>query len=56
MQADISDQAQGQRLVDQAVERFGQPRHPGEQRRLDAVVPHDDLDALTDEICRGPSR
>ena len=52
VQADISDQAQGQELVARAVDRFG---------RLDVLVnnagwtqrvPHADLDALTDEILR----
>jgi ketoreductase RED2 len=52
VQADISDQAQGQALVARAIERFG---------RLDVLVnnagwtrqvAHADLDALTDEILR----
>jgi ketoreductase RED2 len=50
VQADISDQAQGRRLVDQAVERFGRLDILVNNAAWTTVVPHHDLDALTDEI------
>jgi ketoreductase RED2 len=50
VQADISDQAQGRRLVDQAVERFGRLDILVNNAAWTSVVPHHDLDALTDEI------
>ena len=56
VQADISDQAQGQRLVDQTVERFGRIDILVNNAGWTTVVAHEDLDALTDEIFRRPSR
>jgi ketoreductase RED2 len=52
VQADISDQAQGQRLIDETVERFGRLDILVNNAGWTTVVPHDDLDALTDEIFR----
>ena len=52
VRADISDQVQGKRLVDQAVERFGRLDILVNNAGWTTVVPHDDLDALTDEIFR----
>ena len=52
VQADISDQTQGQRLVDQTVERFGRIDILVNNAGWTTVVPHEDLDALTDEIFR----
>lgn len=52
VQADISDQAQGQRLIDATVERFGQLDILVNNAGWTTVVPHDDLDGLTDEIFR----
>jgi ketoreductase RED2 len=52
VRADISDQAQGQALIDQTIERYGQldilVNNAGWTTRVD----HADLDALTDEIFR----
>jgi ketoreductase RED2 len=52
VQADISDQAQGQALVDATLERFGRLDILVNNAGWTTVVPHDDLDALTDEIFR----
>ena len=52
VQADISDQAQGAALVDAAVERWGRLDILVNNAGWTTVVPHDDLDALTDEIFR----
>jgi ketoreductase RED2 len=52
VQADISDQAQGQALVDQTLERFGRLDILVNNAGWTTVVPHADLDALTDEIFR----
>jgi ketoreductase RED2 len=52
VQADISDQAQGHGLVDAAIERFGRLDILVNNAGWTTVVPHDDLDALTDEIFR----
>ena len=52
VQADISDQAQGQRLVDATIERFGRLDLLVNNAGWTTVVPHDDLDALTDDIFR----
>jgi ketoreductase RED2 len=52
VQADISDQAQGQRLIDATVERFGRIDILVNNAGWTTVVPHADLDALTDDIFR----
>lgn len=52
VQADISDQAQGQHLLDATLERFGRLDILVNNAGWTTVVPHDDLDALTDEIFR----
>ncbi len=50
VQADISDQGQGKHLLDATMERFGQLDILVNNAGWTTVVPHDDLDALTDEI------
>jgi ketoreductase RED2 len=50
VQADISDQAQGQHLLDATIERFGRLDLLVNNAGWTTVVPHTDLDALTDEI------
>jgi ketoreductase RED2 len=50
VQADISDQAQGHHLLDATIERFGQIDLLVNNAGWTTVVPHHDLDALTDEI------
>ena len=50
VQADISNQAQGQALIDGAVERFGRIDILVNNAGWTTVVPHGDLDALTDDI------
>ncbi|MGA1363255.1 MAG: SDR family NAD(P)-dependent oxidoreductase [Ilumatobacteraceae bacterium] len=50
VQADISDKAQGQRLLDETVARFGRLDLLVNNAGWTTVVPHGDLDALTDEI------
>ncbi len=50
VQADISDKAQGQHLLDATVERFGRLDLLVNNAGWTTVVPHTDLDALTDEI------
>ena len=52
VQADISDQAQGQRLIDETLQRFGHLDILVNNAGWTTVVPHHDLDALTDEIFR----
>jgi ketoreductase RED2 len=52
VQADISDQAQGQALLDATIERFGSLDILVNNAGWTTVVPHGDLDALTDEIFR----
>ncbi|MGK2948610.1 MAG: SDR family NAD(P)-dependent oxidoreductase [Acidimicrobiales bacterium] len=50
VQADISDQAQGQALIERSVERFGGLDLLVNNAGWTTVVPHHDLEALTDEI------
>ena len=52
VQADISDQAQGLALVERTVERFGRLDILVNNAGWTTVVPHGDLDALTDDIFR----
>ena len=52
VQADISDQAQGQQLVAQTLEHFGSLDILVNNAGWTTVVPHADLDALTDDILR----
>lgn len=52
VQADISDQAQGQALLDATIERFGHLDILVNNAGWTTVVPHHELDALTDEIFR----
>jgi ketoreductase RED2 len=52
VQADISDKAQVQRIVDETMARFGRMDLLVNNAGWTTVVPHDDLDALTDEIFR----
>ena len=52
VQADISDQAQGQRLLDETIERFGRLDILVNNAGWTTVVPHHELDQLTDEIFR----
>lgn len=50
VQADISDKAQGQALIDATLERFGQLDYLVNNAGWTTLVPHWDLEALTDEI------
>jgi len=50
VQADISDQAQGRRLIEDTIERFGRLDILVNNAGWTTVVPHDDLEALTDDI------
>ena len=52
VQADIVDQGQGQRLVEETVDRFGRLDILVNNAAWTTVVPHDDLDGLTDDIFR----
>ncbi len=52
VQADISDPDQCRGLLDATVERFGQVDFLINNAGWTTVVPHDDLDALTDDIFR----
>lgn len=52
VQADISDQDQCRSLVDQTIERFGKLDYLVNNAGWTTVVPHHDLDALTDEVFR----
>jgi ketoreductase RED2 len=52
IQADISDQAQGQRLVHETIEHFGRLDILVNNAGWTTVVKHSDLDALTDDILR----
>lgn len=50
VQADISDQDQSRALLETAVERYGQLDILVNNAGWTTVVPHTDLDGLTDEI------
>lgn len=50
VRADISDQAEGQHLLDRALDRFGRLDILVNNAGWTAVVPHDDLEALTDDV------
>ena len=50
VRADISDQEQGRALLDATVDRFGQVDVLVNNAGWTTVVPHDDLDGLTDDI------
>lgn len=50
VQADISDKQQCQALIDATIERFGKLDILVNNAGWTTVVPHEDLDALTDEI------
>jgi ketoreductase RED2 len=50
VQADISDQDSGRALIEATIERFGRLDILVNNAGWTTVVPHDDLDALTDEI------
>ena len=52
VQADISDQAQGQALIARTIERFGRLDVLVNNAGWTRIVKHADLDALTDEIQR----
>ena len=52
VQGDISSQGDCRRLIDTTLERFGQLDILVNNAGWTTVVPHDDLDALTDEIFR----
>src|SRR3954453_17796909 len=52
VQADISDQAQGQALIARTIERFGRLDVLVNNAGWTRIVKHSDLDALTDEILR----
>lgn len=52
VQADIADQAQGQTLLDRTLETFGRLDILVNNAGWTTVVPHDELDELTDEIFR----
>lgn len=50
VRADIADQDQGNALLDATVERFGQLDILVNNAGWTTVVPHDDLDGLTDDV------
>lgn len=52
VRADISDQSQGQHLLDRTLEHFGRLDILVNNAGWTTLVPHTDLDALTDEIFR----
>lgn len=52
VQADIADQAQGQALLDATIATFGRLDILVNNAGWTTVVPHHDLEALTDEIFR----
>jgi ketoreductase RED2 len=52
VQADIADQAQGHALLERTVERFGRLDILVNNAGWTTVVPHHDLEGLTDDILR----
>ena len=52
VQADISDQTQGRALLDATIAKFGQLDILVNNAGWTTLVPHHDLDALTDDIFR----
>jgi ketoreductase RED2 len=52
VQADISDREQGQLLLDRTLEHFGRLDILVNNAGWTTLIPHPDLDALTDEIFR----
>lgn len=52
VRADISNRAEAHALVDSTIERYGQLDLLVNSAGWTTTVPHDDLDALTDEIFR----
>jgi ketoreductase RED2 len=52
VRADISDQAEGQNLIDRTLERFGRLDILVNNAGWTTVVPHADIEALTDDIFR----
>jgi len=52
VRADISDQAQGQVLIVRTIEEFGRLDVLVNNAGWTRIVPHSDLDALTDDILR----
>jgi ketoreductase RED2 len=52
VRADISDQAQGQGLIVRTIEEFGRLDVLVNNAGWTRIVPHSDLDALTDDILR----
>jgi ketoreductase RED2 len=52
IQADVSDAEASERLVQQAVDRFGRLDVLVNNAGVTEVIPHHDLDAVTDEIFR----
>jgi ketoreductase RED2 len=50
VQADISDQEQGRALLDATIDRFGRLDILVNNAGWTTVVPHGDLDALTDDV------
>jgi len=52
VQADIADQAQGHALIAQTIDRFGRLDILVNNAGWTTLVPHEDLDALTDDIFR----
>ncbi|MGA1657934.1 MAG: SDR family NAD(P)-dependent oxidoreductase, partial [Ilumatobacteraceae bacterium] len=50
VQADISDQAQGKKLIDETIDTFGRLDILVNNAGWTTLVPHGDLDGLTDEI------
>jgi ketoreductase RED2 len=52
LRADISDQAEAHALVDDTIDRFGRLDYLINNAGWTTVVPHEQLDGLTDEIFR----